>query len=157
MGDSVKLPYSEGSVFLVPLRNGGYARGVVARTSLEGKVLFGYFFGPRLVSTDVAGLHGLNPGDAILRVVFGDLGLIKGEWPIYGTVPNWQRSEWRMPDFVRRAPGLKPKVVRYADADPTRVEAEYEIDNDFGLATDSLFGYGALEIKLTKLLGPTEK
>ena len=46
----MKLPYSEGSVFLVPLRNGGYARGVVARATGEGKGLFGYFFGPRLAS-----------------------------------------------------------------------------------------------------------
>jgi hypothetical protein len=41
----MKLPYSEGSVFLVPLRKGGYARGVVARASPKGKGLLGYFFG----------------------------------------------------------------------------------------------------------------
>ena len=42
----MKLPYSEGSVFLVPLTDGGYARGVVARSGPKGKVLFGYILGP---------------------------------------------------------------------------------------------------------------
>jgi hypothetical protein len=151
----MKLPYTEGSVFLVPLTNGGYARGVVARSSRRGRVLFGYFFGPRLFSTDAVPLHGLNPAKAILRVIFGDLGLINGKWPIIGRVPDWDRSEWPMPDFVRRDPLgiLKPVLVRYCDTDPMRIEAEYPIDDDAGLPTDSASGYGAVEIKLTTLLG----
>jgi hypothetical protein len=41
-----KLPDSEGDGFAVPLRDGGYAIGVVARMDRKGSVL-GYFFGPR--------------------------------------------------------------------------------------------------------------
>ncbi len=150
----MKLPYTEGSVFLVPLRKGGYARGVVARTSPKGKGLLGYFFGPRIASTEMALFDDLEPGAALLRVIFGDLGLINGEWPIRGTVPNWDRTQWAMPDFVRRDPlgSRKPILVRYSDADPMRVEAEFPIDDDSGLATDSAYGYGAVEIELTKLL-----
>ena len=147
-----KLPYSEGSIFLVPLRNGGYGRGVVARTPPQGKCLFGYFFGPRLPSADHFTLVGIAPGEAILRLRFGDLGLINGEWPIRGRVPNWNRLEWPMPDFVRRAPGIKPRLVRYSDSDPLRVELIKPIDDDSGLPRDSGSGYGAVEIKLTKLL-----
>jgi hypothetical protein len=33
-----------------------------------------------------------------------------------------------------------------------RVEAEFPIDDAGGLATDSAYGYGAVEIELTKLL-----
>ena len=151
----MKLPYSEGTVFLVPLRNGGYARGVVARATREGKGLFGYFFGPRLASPAVATLDGLDPGKATLRLIFGDLGLMNGEWAVLGTVPDWDRSKWPMPDFVRRDPlgKRKPVLVRRSDTDPMRVEAEYAIEDDSGLATDALSGYGAVEIKLTKLLG----
>ncbi|MCX5677329.1 MAG: immunity 26/phosphotriesterase HocA family protein [Planctomycetota bacterium] len=151
----MKLPYTEGTVFLVPLRNGGYARGVVARASPEGKGLFGYFFGPRLPSPAAATLEGLDPERAVLRVVFGDLGLINGEWPILGTVLGWERSQWPMPDFVRRDPlgKRKPVLVRYSDTDPLRVEAEYPIEDDSDLTPDSAYGYGAVEIKLTKLLG----
>jgi hypothetical protein len=93
----VNLPYSEGSAFVVPLRSGGYARGVVARAAPKGKVLFGYFFGPILASQDEATLDGLRPTDAILRVRFGDLGLVQGDWPTLGFIPGWRRSEWPMP------------------------------------------------------------
>jgi hypothetical protein len=149
-----KLPYTEGSVILVPLRNGGFARGVVARASPGGKGLFGYFFGPRLASPDAVTADDLAPHKAILRVRFGDLGLINGAWSIHGLVPNWNRSEWPIPDFARRDPlgRLKPRLVRYSDLDPLRIEAEYVIDDDTGLPTDSSSGYGAVEIKLTKLL-----
>jgi hypothetical protein len=151
----VKLPYSEGSIFLVPLKGGGYARGVVARASDQGKGILGYFFGPRIPLLDDVPLTDLQPANAIKRILFGDLGLINGEWPIVGTVPNWNRSEWHMPDFVRRDPlgRRRPILVRHSDTDPMRVEQEFPIDNDSGLETDSLSGYGAVEIKLTKLLG----
>ena len=150
----MKLPYGEGSVFLIPLRSGGYGRGVVARATPKGKGLLGYFFGPRVASAENASFDDLDPRSAVLRVIFGDLGLINGEWSIRGTVPNWDRSQWPMPDFVRRDPlgRRKPMLVRYSDADPMRVEAEFPIDDDSGLATDSAYGYGAVEIELTKLL-----
>jgi hypothetical protein len=151
----MNLPYSESSVFLVPLRNGGYARGVVARASPEGKGVLGYFFGPRLSSGGDAEWGDLDPAEAILCVRFGDLGLINGEWPILGKVLNWNRSMWPMPDFVRRDPlgRLRPVLVRYSDDDPMRIEAEYSIEDDSGMLLDSASGYGAVEIKLTKLLG----
>jgi len=146
------LPYSESSVFLIPLRNGGYARGVVARSSDEGKVLLGYFFGPRLASTNGVALDDLDPANAILRVRFGDLGIVKGEWPVVGTVPNWDRSNWPMPEFVRRDDlSRKAWLVRYSDDDPNRIEAEDPTDFDSKLGRDSLSGYGAVEIILTKL------
>jgi len=150
----MKLPYSEGIVFLVPLRDGGYARGVAARTSPQGKGVFGYFFGPKLTSVDDATIDDLIPFKAILHVRFGDLGLIKGTWPIYGKLTGWDRSMWPMPDFVRRDPlgKRKPVLVRYVDNDPMRIETEYPIDDATGMEADSAWGYGAVEIKLTKLL-----
>lgn len=150
-----KLPYAEGVVFLIPLRSTGFARGVVARATAAGEVLLGYFFGPRLASTDAITLDDLEPAKAVLKLRFGDLGLIDGKWPICGTLPNWNRSEWPIPDFVRRDPlgYLKPVLVRYADDNPNRVEAEYVVEDDIGLAADSISGYGAVEVKLTKLLG----
>jgi hypothetical protein len=127
---------------------------VVARSHDEGKVLFGYFFGPRLASTNEVALNDLNPAKAILRVRFGDLGLVNGEWPVVGTVPNWDRSKWAMPDFVRRDDlSKKAWLVRYSDDDPNRIEAEHPTDFDSKLGRDSLSGYGAVETLLTKLLG----
>jgi Immunity protein 26 len=150
----MKLPYAEGSVFRLPLRDKGYSRGVVAGATRRGKVLFGYFFGPRLLSKDAIKLDDLHPNDAILRVRLGDLGLINGEWTVHGKVPNWNRAEWPMPDFVMRDPlgFLKPRLVRYSDTDPLRIEAEYPVDDDRGLLTNSTSGYGAVEISVTNLL-----
>ena len=34
-----------------------------------------------------------------------------------------------------------------------RIEAEYRIEDDSGMLPDSAYGYGAVEIELTKLLG----
>lgn len=149
------LPYSEGSVFLVPLRKGGYALGVIARCDAKGGVLLGYFFGPRLASPDAAALADLDPTDAILRIRFGALGLRNGEWTVLGMAPNWNRSEWPIPDFARRDPlgRMKSRRIHYSDGDPSLIEAECPIEDDSGLTTDSLSGYGAVEIKLTKLLG----
>src|SRR5213592_3499242 len=44
-----KLPYREGDVFAVPLQDGAYGIGVVARMDREGAVL-GYFFDRRYES-----------------------------------------------------------------------------------------------------------
>jgi len=153
-----KLPYTEGSVFLVPLETGGYARGVVARSTKKGKVIFGYFFGPRLASSDNVTWDDLDPASAILRIRFGDLGLINHTWPILGKIANWNRENWPMPDFVIRNDDmpvrLKPQLVRYADDDPTRMEGVWIVDEDavVGLTEQSMYGYGAVEGELTDLL-----
>jgi hypothetical protein len=149
----MKLPYSEGSVFVLLVRTGGFARGVVARMSPGGRVLFGYFFGPRLPNAECVVVDDLAPLKAVLRVRFGDLGLINGEWQVRGRIPDWNRAEWAMPDFARRPPGLPARRVRYPDNDPNGLVREYPMIDDGSLGTDSLSGYGAVEIKLGMLLG----
>lgn len=152
----MRLPYTEGSVFVVPLSDGGYARGVVARHAPKGRLVFGFFFGPRLKSLDEPRLDDLLPGNAVLRVRFGDLGLINGEWRIYGTVPGWDRSKWPMPAFVRRDPsGNAAWVVRYSDTNPSQKVGDSRIDVDSAkeLPADGSSGSAAVETKLERLLG----
>lgn len=149
-----KLPYSEGSVFLVPLEGGGYARGVVARSAPKGKILLGYFFGPRVEAESDFSLDSLNSEHSVLRLIFGDLGLMKNEWPIVGSIPNWDRAKWPMIETIRRdALGrLKPVLVRYADDDPSHVVAEEVLESDRDLPTSGLAGYGFVEAVLSKKL-----
>jgi hypothetical protein len=97
-----------GEDFQSQIANGGYARGVAARVATRGKVLFGYFFAPCLRDKEPISYDDLHPNDAILRVRFGDLGLINGEWPICGTIHNWDRTKWGMPDFARRDVTVHP-------------------------------------------------
>jgi hypothetical protein len=151
----MKLPYEEGSVFAMPLRNGGFARGVVARTPRRGKVVLGYFFGPRLETPAAATLDDLHPNLAVARIRFGDLGLIQGRWLVIGKVPNWNRSDWPIPDYVRRDPiSRKAWLVRYLNDEPLRSVAELlsNYDDLQFLDNDSLSGAGAAEIRISKLL-----
>lgn len=149
----INLPYEEGTIFSVPLRTGGYARGVVARANNEGKVLLGYFFGPQFTSANNMPIEDINPANSILCVRFGDLGLINGKWKILGKIPNWNRTQWPMPNFIRHDPlSNRSWLVQYSDNDPNFVEKESPVSNDCSLPHDLLSGYGAVEIKLTKLL-----
>lgn len=149
-----KLPYSEGSIFLVPLEGGGYARGVVARSAPKGKILLGYFFGPRIDADSDTRLDCLDAEDSVLRLFFGDLGLIKNEWPVVGNILDWDRTKWPMIETIRRDTlgRLKPVLVRYADDDPSKVVAEEALENDRDLPIDGLAGYGFVEAVLSKKL-----
>ena len=147
------LPYTEGTVFSLPLREGGFARGVVTRAAPEGAVLYGYFFGPKLSSPDERREDRLRPDTAIAQMIFGDLGLLNGEWKIIGELPNWDRDAWPMPDFVRRDPvGKRAWRVRRSDTDPSKIDSEEPVSFETNLPPNTSSGYGAVEIKLTQLL-----
>jgi hypothetical protein len=114
-----KLPYSEGDIFALPLRDGGYGLGVVARMNGKGAV-FGYFFGRRYDEPPaLAEVGELDPIDNVWVPIFGDLGLTRGTWPVVGPLPGWQRAEWPMPAFGRHEE-LTGRYLRveYGDDDP---------------------------------------
>ncbi len=147
--------YTEGDWFAVPLREGGYALGVIARAS-RGGALLGYFFGPRRAEPprleDVAGL---TPQAAVLVAMFGHLGLRGGSWPLLGRDPGWNRASWPMPVFVRYEELTGRSLhVFYDDADPSRLLGERQVSP--GPAEqgpqDAMLGAGAVELRLTALL-----
>src|SRR5229473_6828898 len=101
MGKKKKLPYPEGTWFAVPLQGGGFAIGLLARLDGRGSA-FGYFFGPkRNCIPDIRDIDTLTYKDAIVVALFGDLGLLNGEWPVIGKPSQWDRNEWPLPPFVR--------------------------------------------------------
>ena len=101
---SKKLPYEEGSWFAIPLEQGGYAVGCVARCTGKGPAL-GYFFGPKRAQVpSIDELASLAPKDAIKVMQFGDLGLIDGSWPVIGRFPDWDRTKWPIPIFYNDDP-----------------------------------------------------
>jgi len=150
-----RIPYHEGSCFAIPLRQGGYAVGVVARMAPKGKLLLAYLYGMKFEDVpSMLDVTGLQPDAAIKRVCIGDLGLINGEWPVLGDMPDWQRNDWPMPIFMRRD-DLSKRAWRvyYDDADPSKLEREEPVPYDItGLESAGLYGYGAVEMLLTKLL-----
>jgi hypothetical protein len=150
------VKYSEGDWFAVPLRDGGFGVGVLARAN-PGGVLLGYFFTPRRSEVptldDVADL---KPADAVLVGKFGHLGLTGGTWPIIGRLEDWARVEWPMPVFVRyeELSGRSFKVF-YDDDDPNKLIREEQVapgEAERG-PKDGLMGAGFAEKVLTKLLG----
>ncbi|AKU20300.1 Imm26 family immunity protein [Massilia sp. NR 4-1] len=149
-------PYREGSWFAVPLRHGGYATGLVARLSPQGKIMLAYLFGPK--REDVPALEevaSLTAQDALKAIRTGDVALANGRWPVIGDAEEWQRADWPVPVFIRRADALKRAWrATYAD-DPARPEKEVSVPYETeGLESDSLYGYGSTELLLTKLLEP---
>jgi hypothetical protein len=150
-----KLPYRKGDLFALPLRDHGYAVGLVARSGPRGRVLFGYFFGRRYAQVPaLSHVPSFTPTDAILVGRFGDLNLINGEWRVLGQLTDWNRTIWTMPPFVRQDPltGRTFQVV-YSDDDPGTLVRETTLAADADIEPkDSMAGAGAIEIKMTKLL-----
>lgn len=149
-----KLPYTEGTWFAVPLRNGGFGAGIIARHSRNGCILI-YLFGPkRKEPPKLAQFERLTKADAIKAIIAGDLGLIEGSWPIIGKCESWRRDDWPMPKFLR-ANELSPTVwlVTYADDNPNKRVSEERVPFETtGFERDGLYGAGAVEIVLTRLL-----
>jgi hypothetical protein len=150
-----KVKYREGDWFAVPLRDGGFATGIIARANPKG-VLLGYFFGPKREAVpSLDEVAELNPGDAILVRKFGHLGLTGGTWPVIGRFENWDRSQWTMPAFVRyeELTGRSFQVL-YDPDDPNKFIREEQVSPGEAeqVPKDGLMGVGFAEKVLTTLL-----
>ena len=146
----------EGTWFAVPLLNGGYAIGLVARTNGRGTVL-AYFFGPRLAAVpplETVSLH--KPSDAILVTPVGDYAFRHASWPLIGKEPTWRRESWPTPPLARYEE-LTGRWFeeRFDDEDPAVLVSQRQIDQETGrtLPRSRLMGSGSAEQALTKLLG----
>jgi Immunity protein 26 len=96
-----KVKYLEGDWFAVPLLDGGFGVGVIARANPKAALL-DYFFGlPRAEIPTLSDVADLKPGDAVLIRKFGHLGIVQGRWPLMGRIDGWDRQEWPTPVFVR--------------------------------------------------------
>jgi hypothetical protein len=149
-----RSPIAEGLLFAVPLRDAGFAVGLVVRVKVP--ILLGHFYGPArdaLPSLDEASAVALD--DAVLVARFGHLGLQQRKWTPIGTLPTWDRDRWPTPTFVRYEElSGRTFQVMYDDSDPGRVVSERPIEP--GAAEqgpkDGLAGAGFIEIALTNLM-----
>lgn len=151
-----KLPYKVGDVFGIPLDTGGFALGVIARMAPKGKLLLGYFFGIVYQQMPAIGqIPELKKEDAVFVAIFGDLGLIKGYWTIIGPMTPWVVDDWPMPLFIRKdVISNEGLLVKYADDNPSLVVEETSLGHLYphNLPEDGIYGYGAIEEKMTELL-----
>jgi len=152
-----EFSYNEGDIFGVPLRNGNFALGVIARLAPPGVVLLGYFYSYQsqdLPSADELPI--LKPQDAVAVLRFSALSLRTGEWRVISRIEQWltKRGQWRMPRFLRRFPVSDVAwLVSYAEDDPSQEVALNPCnDGTLGYEPDGMCGAGFVEIRLTKLL-----
>jgi hypothetical protein len=154
MPKRIRLPYPEGTWFAVPLRTNGFAVGVLARVAGNGPA-FGYFFGPKRSHVpELKEVQDLTAKDTILQGMFGDLGLLNGSWPVLGRSETWRRDDWPLPPLVRVDPDGSTAFMSFYSDD---LILDREETCDPSCAThfpeDGLWGYGAVEKRLTRLVG----
>lgn len=148
------LPYTAGDVVAVPLRDEGFALGVVARADGKG-IALGYFFGQRIGVLDkVAGPFDLDPRRVAKICRFGDRGIIKGMWRVVGRVTDWDPEEWPVPTFCRNGEILVQYDDRTLKIVSERKGPQPECKD---LPEDGLEGSGFVEIKLTRLIEAQER
>ena len=142
----------EGSVFLVPLRDIGFATGVLARANGVGQC-FGYFFGPRVDSSDEVQISSLAIENALLIGKFGDLEIIRGNWKIIGDIPNWESDRWELLPLARiDRDADKAWLCTYDDELNCTRETSISLVEAEKHSYDRLMGAGSVEIRLTKLI-----
>ena len=148
--------FTEGTVFVVPLRDRGCAVGVLARMSGEGHA-FGYFFGPRIDCRASVDTGRLQPDEAVLVGKFGDLELLRGNWTEAGSIEPWEPSMWPMLPLARIDEGAgKAWLSTYDENFKCTREEEISIEDAARYPYDRLMGSGSVEIRLTKLLRDAE-
>lgn len=88
----------EGSIFLVPLLNGGYTLGLVARHYKHG-TLFYFFKEKYATKIEKIPIEAIRKDNILWVKQGGDGAFIKHTWPILGVLPKWDKDEWPIPVF----------------------------------------------------------
>ncbi len=147
-----KIVPKEGDVVAVPLQQGGFGIGLVARKYKS--ILLGYFFKCifPLVPTEI------QTDNVDIRVValigkFNSGGIENGEWPVLKTDFKFNKAEWPIPMFKMQHPITeKFYAVQYDDtllSEERYLITRKEADNLFSYG---LHGYGAIEKELSRIL-----
>lgn len=145
----------EGMVFGVPLEEGGYSPGVVARYFRVNRILLGYFY-PRV---NDGGENHINVGDlrpehSIAQFLSVDDEYRSGRWPIWGKIPNWSRENWPLPFFIKDFPlGEGSFVIQLEDFNPfEELSRRLVRDPPKNLPCYSFISGNTTEFKLSRLL-----
>lgn len=107
-----------GDLFIVLNEGRRVGLGLVARGN-NRPVRLGYFFPLELFDNapDKSNLS-LSPRQAVLVRKFGDLEIMRGNWPIVGHLKDFTPEAWPMPKFERFMSG--------SDGPNTRIITEYD-------------------------------
>ena len=85
--------------------------------------------------------------------MFGDLDLIRGNWPVVGEIVSWDPGNWPVPKMARVDENANLAwVSTYDDNLHCINEEEISPAKVIQYPYDRMMGSGAVEIRLTKLL-----
>jgi Immunity protein 26 len=100
MSKWTQSPLNEGNLFLVPLGNGSYSLGLIARLKEETGSVLGFFFNAvHNPVTSVDHLLQQKPQDAIAVMKFGYGALRDNVWKVIGPLSSWKREDWEVTTF----------------------------------------------------------
>jgi hypothetical protein len=143
--------YREGDWFAVPLGDGTYVPGRIARH--HRGIVFGYFFPPvdRVPASDE--LATLRAADSAAQMLFSHLGLRDGEWPVLGQTGDWDPDEWPLVEFERRVDDTV-YAIRWDEETLNEEVSSVRLDPaEAGKRpSDALAGAGAAVSRLRRLL-----
>jgi len=121
------IAYDEGSVFMVPIKQGTNVIGIVVRKSNINPSALGYFLENHTDDpcAEACSLNGEKAKAAfILTIIFVDSQLTSGNWPLLGRIPNWSRQSWPIPDLCEKNPLTKrAMLIRLCDNDIDEIES----------------------------------
>ena len=147
-----KIKIKEGDLFAIPLRNGGYALGIINR--MHGEMTMGYFFDKVYPNVPAeVDASDIKSWKVILIGKFSSAGIENGEWPLLVTNFAFDRDDWPVPILKMQDPLTD---IYYAVVyDETLLnDKRYRISKEEAdkLYGDGYYGYGAVEKRLTALL-----
>ena len=144
--------YREGDWFAVPLGDGTFVPGRIARH--HRGIVFGYFFPPVTHLPTVDELASLRAADSATQMLFSHLGLRDGEWPVLGQTGDWDPGEWPMVEFERRVDD-RLYAIRWDEETLNKELSAVPVDpSEAGRRPwDALAGAGAAVARLRRLLG----
>jgi hypothetical protein len=148
-----KVKFQEGDVFAVPLDEGGYILGIIVRNNKIAPL--GYFFKKVYPEVPDNCELDLSKDSLLTAVVFGVIGLARGEWPIIGRVEGFQRKDWPVPLFQKEMlDSVGSYAVEYSDDDFTNPVGVHRLPEEevAKLPPVGLFGYQALISYVSMLL-----
>jgi hypothetical protein len=91
--------YREGDWFTVPLGEGAWALGRIAREA--SGIVFAYFFAPALERpATLEDARGLTAAGSLTQMLVSHLDLRDGAWPVLGQ-EEWDPADWPMVEFER--------------------------------------------------------
>jgi Immunity protein 26 len=149
-----KLKLKEGNVFAIPLVQGGYCIGLVAR---EYKTIrLGYFFN-KVYSTstllDVTTEEEVNKNDIVLIRKFSTNGFKNSEWVLLERGFIFYKEQWPIPVFKMQDPLTEKYYAVFYDE--TLVSEKRSLISEaeaHRLYNHGLSGYKALEKQVSILL-----